>query len=370
MARRGAFGFGDLDRAFDRGLVAGHHHLAAAIVVGGLADLALRGFGGDGGGGVEIKADQRRHGADADRHRLLHGEPARAQQPRGVGEGEGAAAASAEYSPSEWPATNCASRARSRPASVSSTRSAASETAISAGCAFSVSVSVSAGPFEDEAAQLLAESAVDLVEDRAGGREIVGQRLAHADRLAALPRKYESDRHAALPHPRFAVEIGPKDTAGSRSVNGQGLQAAVTKRQALCARVFADSQGAASDERHGDRGRSRARAQDPAFRQQMMAENLDRLLAALNRMRRDGNKSPEVARQMREGVAIWRSGWPTGCSATTAARPQGRLTRFRQGFDRTYFCPTGGCRAPASHACLFHKNPYNPRDFRRSLVGS
>ena len=56
------------------------------------------------------------------------------------------AAASAEYSPSEWPATNAASRARSRPASLSSTRIAASETAIRAGWAFSVSVSRSAGP--------------------------------------------------------------------------------------------------------------------------------------------------------------------------------------------------------------------------------
>ncbi len=48
---------------------------------------------------------------------------------------------------------------------------------------------------------------------------------------------------------------------------------------------------------------ARAR-QDPAFRQQLMAQNLDKLLAALNRARRDGTKSPEVARQMREGVAL------------------------------------------------------------------
>ena len=78
------------------------------------------------------------------------------------------AAASAEYSPSEWPATNCASRARSRPASASSTRMAASETAISAGWAFSVSVSVSAGPFEDDGAELGAERRVDLVEHLPG----------------------------------------------------------------------------------------------------------------------------------------------------------------------------------------------------------
>ena len=56
------------------------------------------------------------------------------------------AAASAEYSPSECPATKAASRPTEKPASVSSTRMAASETAIRAGWAFSVSCRVSAGP--------------------------------------------------------------------------------------------------------------------------------------------------------------------------------------------------------------------------------
>ena len=61
------------------------------------------------------------------------------------------AAQSAEYSPSEWPATNLASRDRSRPASFSSTRTAASETAISAGWALAVRVSSASGPLEDHA---------------------------------------------------------------------------------------------------------------------------------------------------------------------------------------------------------------------------
>ena len=43
----GTSGLGDLDRALDRCLVAGNHDLTAAIVVRGLADLALRGFLGD-----------------------------------------------------------------------------------------------------------------------------------------------------------------------------------------------------------------------------------------------------------------------------------------------------------------------------------
>ena len=44
--------------------------------------------------------------------------------------------------------------------------------------------------------------------------------------------------------------------------------------------------------------------QDPAFRQQLMAQNLDKLLAALTRARQGSEKSPEVARQMREGVDL------------------------------------------------------------------
>src|SRR5260370_1096299 len=55
-------------------------------------------------------------------------------------------------------------------------------------------------PVPDHLGELLAERRVDLVEDRACRRKGVGERLAHADRLAALARKYESDRHScAIP---------------------------------------------------------------------------------------------------------------------------------------------------------------------------
>ena len=46
------------------------------------------GFRGDRLGVIELDADERRHGADADRHRLLHGAAAYAQQPRRVGNRE------------------------------------------------------------------------------------------------------------------------------------------------------------------------------------------------------------------------------------------------------------------------------------------
>ena len=43
---------------------------------------------------------------------------------------------------------------------------------------------------------------------------------------------------------------------------------------------------------------------DPGFRQKMLADHLERLLAALNKMRRNNNDSPEAARQIREGVDL------------------------------------------------------------------
>jgi hypothetical protein len=48
---------------------------------------------------------------------------------------------------------------------------------------------------------------------------------------------------------------------------------------------------------------ARARS-DPAFRQQLLAENLERLLHALNVMRRNGDTDPASARQIREGVDL------------------------------------------------------------------
>jgi hypothetical protein len=48
---------------------------------------------------------------------------------------------------------------------------------------------------------------------------------------------------------------------------------------------------------------ARARS-DPGFRQQFLAQNLDRLLEALNRMRRSGSPNPNAARQIREGVDL------------------------------------------------------------------
>jgi hypothetical protein len=48
---------------------------------------------------------------------------------------------------------------------------------------------------------------------------------------------------------------------------------------------------------------ARARS-DPAFRQQLLARNLDRLLEALKKMRRASDQNADTARQIREGVDL------------------------------------------------------------------
>jgi hypothetical protein len=48
---------------------------------------------------------------------------------------------------------------------------------------------------------------------------------------------------------------------------------------------------------------ARART-DLGFRQQLMAESLEKLLEALNKMRRQSELSPGVAGQIREGVDL------------------------------------------------------------------
>jgi hypothetical protein len=43
---------------------------------------------------------------------------------------------------------------------------------------------------------------------------------------------------------------------------------------------------------------------DPAFRQQFLAQNLDRLLEALKKMRRAGEQNVDTGRQLREGADL------------------------------------------------------------------
>ncbi len=71
--------FGNIHRAFHRGLGARQHHLATAIVIGGCADTRARCFRGNRFCLRQIEADEGRHGAGTDRNGFLHGLAADAQ---------------------------------------------------------------------------------------------------------------------------------------------------------------------------------------------------------------------------------------------------------------------------------------------------
>ena len=163
---------------------------------------------------------KRRHRAGADRHRLLHGAAANAQKLRGVGDGEGAGR---------------------RQRRIFAERMAGDE--------LRVALEIDAGlrfehahrrernrhqrrlrvlgegelvgrPVPHGRGELFAERRVDLVEHRPRRRKSFRQRLAHADRLAALARKYKGCRHCPI-----LSQIGPKGPNIAASVKPRGLAA-------------------------------------------------------------------------------------------------------------------------------------------------
>ncbi len=85
---------------------------------------------------------------------------------------------------------------KSSPASLSRTRWTASETAIRAGWAFSVSVSVSAGPSKMMLLSFATKRLVNLFENPLRGGEILKRGPCPSLRPGCLAPKYESDRHA------------------------------------------------------------------------------------------------------------------------------------------------------------------------------
>ena len=136
----------DLGHAVERQLVAGQHDLRRLVVVGDLADVALRGASATLRAGVDADAEQRRHGTLADGNGRLHGLAAQFQQPRRVGEREGAGRGKRRIFAQRMAGDELDLILELKPCSLSSTRITAIDTAISAGCAFSVSVRVSFGP--------------------------------------------------------------------------------------------------------------------------------------------------------------------------------------------------------------------------------
>ena len=147
----------------------------------------------------DVGAEQRGHRADADRDRRLHRLSAQLEQPRRVARSNAPAAHSALYSPRLCPATKSRRlRQRRRRPRASARRTPRSHCAMIAGCAFSVSVSSSSGPSRIRRNRFWpSASSTSSNTSRAHGLAC-GKRGAHADRLAALPRKKKCAHHTPL----------------------------------------------------------------------------------------------------------------------------------------------------------------------------
>jgi hypothetical protein len=185
--------FRDLDRAFDRRLVARHHHLAAAIVVSHLADFTLCRFASNGGGRIQLHADQRGHGADPDRHRLLHRLSADAQQPRGVGDGKSTGGGKRGIFAERVTGDELRLALKIEPRFRLQHADDGERDRHQRRLGILGERQRVRGPVEHDGAQALAERLVHHLEHSPCRREVLRQCLAHTHRLAALARKYESD---------------------------------------------------------------------------------------------------------------------------------------------------------------------------------
>ena len=100
-------------------------------------------------------------------------------------------------------------------------------TAISAGWALAVSVSSASGPSNISCESFCASARVDALEHLARDGKLVGERLAHADRLRPLTRKHQGRLHDPVspPSSETATRLAPR----RKRLHRHGLGGAVKR---------------------------------------------------------------------------------------------------------------------------------------------
>jgi hypothetical protein len=150
---------------------------------------------------VEVEADQGRHRAGTHRHRRLHGAAADTQQAGGIGNRQAAGGGERRI---------LAERMTGDKGDLILDPHAARFKHAQRGKADGHECRLRVlgqrqrfdRTFEDHRRELLRQRLVDFGEDGAGLGKCIGEPLAHADRLTALPRKHECRRHPAAFRPR------------------------------------------------------------------------------------------------------------------------------------------------------------------------
>ena len=167
-----------------------------------LADLAaVAASAATASAGVEIEAEQRRHRAHPDRHRLLHGIAAHAQQPRRVGDREAAGRRERRIFAERMAGDEgrIALQVETRLGLEHADRGEADRHQRRLGIARQRQLVLR--PSKMIAESFSPERLVDLLENRARRGKRIGQRLAHADGLAPLAGKDERGRHEMSDRP-------------------------------------------------------------------------------------------------------------------------------------------------------------------------
>ena len=187
----GAHVLGDLDGAVDRALVARDHDLRRIIVIGDGAHLALGCGVRDLLGKREVGAEQRRHCAHAHRHRRLHRLSAQLEQLCRGREVERACRAQSRIFAKAVAGDEARGPLKIDPA-VPGQRAIDGERIRHdrrLGIFGELELVLRTVPHQTE--QVLAERLIDFMENIVRGSACLGERGAHADRLAALSRKNE-----------------------------------------------------------------------------------------------------------------------------------------------------------------------------------
>ena len=179
------------DGALDRALVAREHDLAGIVVVGDGADFTLCRSIGQRLRLVDVGAEQRRHGADADGHGGLHRLPAQLQQARGVGQAESPGGAERGIFAKAVAGDEIALVGQADAAFL--LEHAQHRDGIGHDRRLGVfgQRQLILWPFAHDRRELLAERVVDFLEHLARGGAGFGEFGTHADFLAALTGKYE-----------------------------------------------------------------------------------------------------------------------------------------------------------------------------------
>ena len=225
----GAERLGPLARARDRVARAGNHHLPGAVQVRRAHDLALGGLGARLRDLFGVEAEDRRHRAVADRHRLLHVAAAAPHDPQRVGEREGAGRDVGRVLAEAVAGDERGREPARREQAVGGDADRQDRRLRVLGQRQLV-----LGAVEEEAAQRLAERRVGLVERLAADRKRVGQRLAHADLLRSLSGKDEGDHGwdtAAAAMSRSTRSM--KRSAAKRYAIATALRTALRARSAV-----------------------------------------------------------------------------------------------------------------------------------------